>query len=302
MNTVIEATFYEKDGSQIVSKELNRLERLLSVTKDNSDVGRLNLSGGKEVEISDDTKSVLETAAEIYKTSNGDFDPSIYPVVELWGFTTDEKRVPNDSEIQQALPLVDFSKVEITDNTVTVPNGMKIDLGGIGKGYAGKKCCEILKENGINSAILSIGGNVQTVGKKPNGQLWSVSLKNPDGGQKLCDINVGECALVTSGGYERCFEQDGKIYHHIIDPKTGKPAQSCYKSVTVICSDGARADALSTAFYIGGEKSVKDYLNSHSDINVILYTNDNELFITREISDSITLNGAVAEDKLYYID
>lgn len=302
MNTIIEATFYGKDGSQLVSSELNRIEGLLSVTKDNSDIGRINSSDGNLVEVSEDTKNVLTTAIDIYNESDGDFDPTIYPIVELWGFTTDNYRIPSEEELNKAMSLVDFSKVKLTDNTVAVPEGVKLDLGGIGKGYAGEKCCEILKANDITSAILSIGGNVQTVGLKPDGSLWTVALKNPDGGENLCKIKVGECAVVTSGGYERYFEEDGKRYHHIIDPKTGKPAESEYKSVTIICSDGARADALSTAFYIGGEKLIKEYLNKYSDLNVILYTNDNELFITREISDSVTLSGAVSEDKLYYID
>lgn len=301
MNTVINLSFYGEDGSQLVSSELNRLERLFSATDAESDIGRINNSSGKAVSVSKDTIEALNTAKSIYNETDGCFDPSVYPVVKLWGFTSDEYNVPGDNEIEALLPYVDYSKVQINGDTVTVPNGAQLDLGGIGKGYAGGSCRDILVENGITSAVLSIGGNVQTVGLKPDGSLWTIGLKNPDGGENLCNIEVGECAVVTSGGYERYFEKDGKRYHHIIDPKTGKPADGEYKSVTVICSDGAQADALSTAFFVGGEKVVKEYLKNHKDVNVILYTDNNELYISRAIESSIIF-ATGNERTLHYID
>ncbi len=295
MNTVINLTCYGSDATAQVSTELNRLESLFSVTRENSDIWRINSSQGCSIEISDETAEVLNIAEEIYNDTDTAFDPSIYPVVRLWGFTTDSFSVPSKADIQNALKLVDYSKVKIEGNTVTSPQGAMLDLGGIAKGYAGRICRDLLKANGVDAAVLSLGGNVQTVGKNPNGGKWKIALRNPDGGQYLCNILVDECAVVTSGGYERYFESDGKRYHHIIDPATGYPADSEFKSVTVIAQDGAVADALSTAFYIGGLQLVKEYLSSHSGIEVILYTNDNELIVSKDISSSLEFNGAIKE-------
>lgn len=301
MNTIIKLSFYKEDGSQLVSEEINRIEKLLSVTDTESDVGQINCSGGQGVSVSKDTIKVLNTAKNIYNDTNGCFDPSVYPVVRLWGFTTDEYKVPDDNEIDALVPYVDYSRVRIDGSSVIVPKGMQLDLGGIAKGYAGERCRDILVKNGITSAVLSIGGNVQTVGLKPDGSRWKIGLKNPDGGENLCSIEVGECAVVTSGGYERYFEKDGKVYHHIIDPKTGKPASGGYKSVTVICQNGAQADALSTAFFVGGEKLIGEYLKNHKNVNVILYTDNNEFYISRAIEDSITFQTGKGQ-MLHYID
>lgn len=300
MNTIVKLSFYGGDGTALVNKEMNRIEQLLSVTKSGSDISRINFSNGRQTEVNKDTVTVLRHAMEVFSDSHGCFDPSIYKMVRLWGFTTDKYRVPRDEEIKSNLPFVDFSKVKVSDNSVSVPLGVQLDLGGIGKGYAGARCREVLLANGIKSAVLSIGGNVQTVGLKPDGSLWTVAVKDPDGGENLCRVKIGECAVVTSGGYERYFDFEGKRYHHIIDPKTGRPAQSEFKSVTVICADGTRADALSTAFYIGGKKLLCEYLRQHVGVNVILYTSDNELIVTREIGSSIEVCGN--SKKLNYIN
>lgn len=296
MNTVVELTFYGGDETALVSKELNRLESLFSVTREESDILKINSSEGKAVTVSEDTALALETARQVYTDTHGCFDPTVYPVVRLWGFTTDNYRVPDSTEIENALKYTDFSRVSIDGLQVCAPKGAQLDLGGIGKGYAGKRCRDLLKEKGVSSALLSIGGNVQTVGLKPNGTKWTVALKNPDGGKSLCKVRVGECAVVTSGGYERYFEENGEQYHHIIDPKTGRPADSEFKSVTVICADGALADALSTAFFVGGQEIVREYLSKHSGVDVILYTNNNELIASEGISND--MSDCVIQSKL----
>lgn len=298
MNTLVDLTFYGSDETAAVSAELNRLEALFSVTRENSDIGRLNSSQGKAIAVNKETIEVLNIAKGIYNETDNTFDPTIYPVVRLWGFTTDDFKVPTEEEIEAALKLVDFSKVEISADTVTLPQGAMLDLGAIAKGYAGKMCRDVLKENGVESAVLSIGGNVQTVGENPKDDYWKIALRNPDGGQYLCNILVGETAVVTSGGYERYFEIDGKRYHHIIDPSTGRPANSEFKSVTVVAEDGAVADALSTAFYVGGLELVKNYLAEHPEIGVIIYTVDDNLLISDNMSGYVELSGAVKEAEL----
>lgn len=298
MNTVVSLTFYGSDETAAVSAELNRLESLFSVTRESSDIGILNSSQGEAVDVSEETIDILNIAKSIYNDTDSAFDPTIYPVVRLWGFTTDEFSVPSDEELQQALKLVDFSKVEISADTVTLPQGAMLDLGGIAKGYAGRLCRDILKESGVESAVISIGGNVQTVGENPRNDKWRIALRNPDGGQYLCNILVDETAVVTSGGYERYFEIDGKRYHHIIDPSTGSPADSEFESVTVVAEDGAVADALSTAFFIGGQKLVKNYLAEHEEIGVVIYTVDGTLLVSENMSSGVELSGAVDEMEL----
>ncbi len=302
MDTVIDLCFYGSDGSKTVSAELNRLESLFSVTREKSDISKINNSNGTAQRVSDDTLKVLEYADKAYSMSNGLFDPTIYPLLKLWGFTTDKYKVPSDSEISRAIKAVDYSRVKTEGNYVSVPKGTQLDLGGIGKGYAGDKCREQLLKSNIKSAVVTLGGNVCTIGLKPDGSKWRIALKNPDGGDYLCSIDVGECSVVTSGGYERRFESEGKVYHHIIDPRTGKPADSGFKSVTVICHNGAMADALSTAFFIGGEELIKDCLKKDGDIEAIAYANDGRLLISRGLESDVVLNGAVREDKVEIIN
>ncbi len=301
MNTVIDLSFYGDDGQKTVSRELNRLESLFSVTRGGSDISKINSANGKTTAISEDTAKVLSAAKRIYDETDELFDPSIYPLLKLWGFTTEKYTVPSKADIESALTKVDFSRLKLDGNKATAPKGMELDLGGIGKGYAGDVCRSALKNEGITSAILSLGGNVCTVGLKPDGSKWLVALKNPDGGDYLCEIKIGECSVVTSGGYERSFESGGKTYHHILDPRTGFPAEGGLKSATVICADGAVADALSTAIFIGGERLAERILEEREDINLILYTSGGELLASRGIEGDIVLNGAVAEDKFRII-
>ena len=202
------------------------------------------------------------------------------------------REAPLDADIQEVLKKVDCSKIEFNEETgeVTLPEGMKIDFGGIAKGYASQSVAEILRENGITSAIMDLGGNIQAVGRKPNGSKWRIALNDRNKGGFLGILTVEDCAVITSGGYERNFrDAEGNVYHHIIDPKTGHPADNGFSvdaSVTIVCGNGTMADALSTAMYVCGPEKAMEYWRAHRDeFQMIMMTDGNKMYVTEGIAD-----------------
>lgn len=278
MDTVMTITAYgdgAKEASYKAYKEIVRLEKLLSVTDEESEIYALNHRTTSNV--SSETANLITEAVKISNETDGAFDITLYPISLLWGFTGDENRIPKEDEIKTALKYTGYKKIAVNGNNVSLPDKMMLDLGGIAKGYASDRVCEILKENGIKSAVVSLGGNVRTIGKKPNGSLWKVGIASPFGKESEQSIKVGESAVVTSGGYQRNFTVDGKTYHHIIDPKNGYPAESEIASVTVITKNGAEADALSTAFFVMGAEKTKEYCKNHSGISAVIIMQDGEI-------------------------
>lgn len=220
MDTYITLTAYGDDDTekalQSTESEINELEKLWSVTDENSDIYKLNESGSATVDIR--TADLISFALDMNKRTGGAFDITLYPVLKAWGFTTGEYKVPDDDEIAKLLENTGSDKVKIDENAVQIADKMQIDL----------------------------GGNIQTVGLNPDGGKWKVGIQSPFGEGSFATLSIGECAVVTSGGYERYFVQDGKTYWHILDPKTGKSADSGIASVTVVGKDGGLCDALST--------------------------------------------------------
>lgn len=195
----------------------------------------------------------LRTVQTVAAATDGALDVTLYPLSDAWGFYTKEYRVPPQAELQTLLQ--NRGAFSLQNDMLSCTDGTKLDLGCVAKGYAADCAAEILRQNGVQSAVLSLGGNVQTIGKKPDGSDWRVSVAdplNPD--DTVCDLLVGEAAVVTSGSYQRSFTENGKTYHHILDPATGAPSQSGLLSVTVVCSEGAAADGLSTALFILGSE------------------------------------------------
>ncbi|MBO5912174.1 MAG: FAD:protein FMN transferase [Clostridia bacterium] len=254
MDTVVTIRLY--DGTDDVlsgaMKLCKRYENLLSRTVEDSDIYKINHSNGQPVEVSDDTAELLRTALDIAEKSNGAFDPTVLPLVELWD-VTNSKTVPPITEIQTALQSVGYKSVVLNGNTVTLKNGARLDLGGIAKGFIADKLKIYLKENGVKSAIINLGGNTLLVGDK-NGNDFSVGVQKPFGKQNelSATVYISDKTAVTSGVYQRYFEQDGKIYHHIIDPKTGHPTDNGISAVTVLTDSSTIADGLSTACLILG--------------------------------------------------
>ena len=290
MDTVINFTVYTKDDTLLENMETKvySLEKLLSVTDLDSEIYNLNL--GSRDNMNTEMIKLIEKATELCEKSDGDLDITLYPVLKAWGFTQDEYNIPTDDELKALLALVDYKKVEIKGDKVSMPQGMKIDLGSVTKGYTGDVLRDIMIENGVTSAIINLGGNVQTLGTKPDASPWRIGIQNPLGKDYLGIIEVSDQAVITSGGYERYFEDDeGNIYWHILDPKTGKPTNNGLISVTVVGKRGFLCDGLSTALFVKGLDEAIEFWKENQNFEAIFITDDNTIYITEGIKDDFTL-------------
>ena len=290
MDTVMTINAYGSKSESAVKaaqNEINRLDKLLSVQNKNSEIFKLNQS--KKMTVSEDTLTLITRSKEIYTLTDGAFDISCEPLIREWGFYSGlENKVPSQKAIETALEGVGAEHIKIKDSTVTLDDNTSLDLGGIAKGYASHKAAEILKDNGVTSALMSLGGNVRAIGSKPDGESWSVAVTDPDDNSKsIGTLKISDKAVVTSGGYQRYFEENGQIYHHIIDTKSGYPADSGLKSVTIVSDDDTLADALSTALFVMGlEKSEQFYCKNSSLFGAVFITDSNEIYITDNLKDS----------------
>ena len=258
-----------------------RYEQLLSKTIDASDVSRINNAMGQTVTVDPETWEILRRAKEISAQTGGAFSSTIAPVTALWSFTdTVTNMVPTDEARLKMLPLVDDQKIALGENnTVTLPAGMEIDLGGIAKGYIADKVADIIREKAY-AGIVSLGGNVYTVGKKTDGSAFSVGIKDPHNpAASKAIIYTGDGTVVTSGTYERGFSFGGVRYHHILDPETGWPSQSDLVSATFVMDSSMTADALATAcIVIGSEKSLA--LAKELQLDAMFIDKDGQAFFT----------------------
>ena len=285
MDTYMTVTAYGKNAENGVNKavdEINRLETVLSAEKQESDIYKLNETGRGT--LSTGAKNIVARALEINKTTNGAFDISIYPLMVKWGFTTQKYNVPSKNEISKLLKDVDSSKIIFDEKSgnIKLKENMKIDLGGIAKGYTSNRVMQIFKECGVKSGLVSLGGNVQALGTKTDGTAWQIAIENPDKSSDYIGVvSVKDKAVITSGGYERYFEKNGKTYHHILDPETGYPAESGVKSVTIVSDDGTLADALSTSLFVMGKEKALDYWHEHkNEFDTVLVEDNGDITIT----------------------
>lgn len=294
MDTYITMTAYGRDAETALTEAADKLtgmEQLWSVTDPDSDIYAINHSGGQAASVSKETAELLSFALQMAGQTNGALEPTIYPVLNAWGFTTEENRVPSDTEIAGLLKNVGYERVRLEGNSIQLEEGMELDLGAIGKGYAGDLTAQVLKKHGITSALLDIGGNIQAIGAKPDGSDWRLGLRDPFSEGTLGFLEIHDLAVVTSGNYERYFVgEDGKRYGHIIDPITGYPAESGLASVTVIAEQGRLCDALSTSLFVMGLDAAADYWQRYQDFDMILVTEDGEIYLTSGIADSFSLD------------
>lgn len=294
MDTYMTLTAYgdnAQKGLDAAVDEINKIEQLVSTGIDSSEISQINKNGAGTV--SEDTGYLIERSKEIYDSTGGVFDITIYPIMQAWGFPTEKYRVPEKDELTKLRGLMgadhvlyDAKKKEVSLDK----EGMEIDLGGIAKGYTSSKVMDIFKKNGISSAVISLGGNVQTLNGKPDGSDWRVAVENPaDTGSYIGVLSIKNKAVITSGGYERYFEQDGKTYHHIIDPSTGYPANNGLSSVTIVSDDGTLADGLSTSLFIMGPEKAEKYWKEHSDeFDTILVKDDGSILVSEGIAKNFT--------------
>ena len=300
MNTYMTVKSYGKGAAaanERVRQEVERLESILSTTIESSDVYKINNSDVEEITVSAETAFLIEWGADFYKMTGSAFNPALYPVIREWGFTTGEYKVPEAGRIQELLEFTDFSAVvepvETTASTTVIsrPAGLQLDFGAIGKGYAGDKAIEILKNAGLKSALLDFGGNIQVLGSKPDGSDWTVGVKNPWGGQPVAAVKLRDACMITSGGYERFFiGEDEKKYIHIFDSKTGRPVENDLESVTIICREGIYGDALSTSLFVMGlDKAIDFWQQRGRDFDFVIITKDRGLVYSASLEKSISL-------------
>lgn len=294
MDTVMSITAYGKDAEEAVAAamlKVNTLESLLSRTREGSDIDLLNSNGTAAV--SEDTANVLSMAQKWSKKTDGAFDVTIAPVVTAWGFGgEDSYRVPTQEELDELLKLVNCNILDLDGTTATLRQAdMEVDLGGIAKGYAAGQAEQVIRDHGIESALLDLGHNITVIGSKPDGNAWRIAVQDPvDSDSMVGVLSLRDCSAVTSGGYQRYFEQDGQIYHHIIDPRTGYPAASGIVSATVVCPDPGLADILSTAVFVLGVEDALTLWRTEGGFELVLVTAENTVMITEGLMDAFELD------------
>ncbi len=301
MDTIMNITAYGKnasDGIDAAVGVINSLNDVLDPDNEGSYAYQINHAEGNDVIVTPQVNEMLSTALSVYKLSGGALDLSVYPIYKAWGeFKEETGRIPDDDELKELRKSLGFGKTEINDFegeanfSVRMPAGTQISFGAVAKGCAAKYAIDAMRKNGVTSGIVSLGGNVQTLGTKPNGENWTVAVEDPNNTNAYVGtLSVGETAIVTSGSYQRYFTgSDGTKYHHLIDPSTGKPVDNDLVSVTIICEDGTLADCLSTAMFILGQKAALQYWRDNGGFDMIIITKDNEVLCTTGLIEVFTL-------------
>lgn len=269
------------------------LEARLSVTREDSEVARLNREGSAQ--LSEDTAGLLRRALALCAETGGALDVTVYPVVRAWGFTLGEedRAVPPPEELAELLSRVDYRAVTLEGNRAALPAGAELDLGAVAKGYTGDRMAAALRDAGVQHALLDLGGNIHTLGTKPDGSDWHVAIQDPRGEGLLGVLSVSDRAVITSGGYERYFvDENGELWWHIMDPATGYPARNGLISVTVVGGEGLVCDALSTALFVMGPERASEFWRAHRDwdVELVLVTENGTVLLTPGLSDRFSLS------------
>ncbi len=295
MDTYLSVAEYDgisaADSVFLLAREM---EKKLSVTDPDSEISRINQADGEPCAVSDDTAELIGQTLAVCERTNGALDPTLYPVTAEWGFTTGEYRIPDDERLLELLELVDYRTVRLEGTTVALPSGAKLDLGASAKGFALKKMAELMKSKGTQAAVLNLGGNIQTIGTKPDGALWRAAIAAPqEPSENLCVLEVGECSIATSGNYERYFiGEDGMRYCHILDPQTGRPVSGEPSSVTVVGEDAAVCDALSTALFVMGTQRAAEFWRENGDFEMVIVEESGKILLTEGLEDCFRLSKA----------
>ncbi|MCI9305232.1 MAG: FAD:protein FMN transferase [Lachnospiraceae bacterium] len=280
LNTVVTITIYDSSDISLLDHALelcDDYENLFSRTRETSELYQINQ--GEKTTLSPETEELLSIALSYSRMSGGLFDPSIGPVSSLWDFHAETPRVPTDSEIKEALPLINSEKIHISNHTIELENSMMLDLGAISKGYIADRIKEYLVEQGVKSAIIDLGGNVLCIGSRPDGTPFQIGIRQPfeDTSTAAATLSVTDQSVVTSGIYERCFTQDDVLYHHLLNPKTGYPCDNELASVTIVSDHSVDGDALSTCCFLMGTEQGMKLINSLTDVQAVFITREGDL-------------------------
>ncbi|NLW88763.1 MAG: FAD:protein FMN transferase [Clostridiaceae bacterium] len=297
MNTYMRIEVRGREAKEAVNagvKEIYRLENLLSRSIPESEIFAVNSAAGEEyTTVSAETFQVISISLLYSEMTDGCFDVTVAPLMDLWGFSSGDYRVPNPSEIDDVMSSVGYEMVRIEEDSGRVmleKKGMSMDLGAVTKGYAGDRVLAVIQQYDIESALINLGGNVTVFGKKKTGAPYHVAIADPENrGEYLGVLAAENQSIVTSGGYERFFESDGKVYIHIMDPETGRPAETDLLSVSVIDADGIKCDILSTALFVMGKDAAIGFWRENPDFGMILSDSSGTLFVSQNIKEEFSV-------------
>lgn len=314
MDTVIHFTAYgwdERETRQQLDRltdDLNALDKLMSVTREDSGISWVNQSNGRPMKLEEYPGLVtpLYLTLELCRATGGALDITAYPAVKAWGFTQEEHRVPSEEELAELAAKIDYSAVKLEGDAVTLPEGMEIDLGAVAKGYAGDWLAGDARGNGISSALLDLGqSTIVAVGTKPGNKPWRIGVVDPARPENyFAVVELQDMAMGTSGGYQRYFEQDGVTYWHILDPDTAAPARSGLASVTVVSPSALTCDGLSTALFVMGLEEGTQFWRDHPDLefDVIFVTEDGEIYRTAGLEGRFSLAEGYADREVTVLE
>lgn len=309
MGTYVVLRVYDEGKEDALDEAVARIEELdekLDSNRSSSEIGAINEAAGEApVEVSDDVFPLIEVAEQYSAIPNSGFDYTIGPITDLWRIGFDDARVPEPEEIETVLPLVNHEKAELNVENQTVfltKEGMRIDLGAIAKGYIADEVIKVLKEHGVTTAIVDLGGNVVIMGDSPTRDTggFNVGVQNPDStrGEIVGSINLKDKSIVTSGIYERYIEENGEFYHHLMSPDTGYPFENDLAGVTIITDKSVDGDVLSTVVYAFGLEGGLDYVNSQEGIDAVFVTHEQEVYT----SDGITADFNLTDDSYTWVN
>lgn len=300
-DTVVNIKLYDdakaEEHLEHIDTMLKTLDEELSRTLETSQLYKVNQEAGNEpVEVSEDTLAVVKRSINYAESSGGLFDPTVGGLVDLWNIGHEGAHVPDAADLQRELNLVGYKNIVLDEAKRTVylkRPGMILDLGGIGKGYAADEVAKYLRGEGVKSALVDLGGSsIIVIGGKPNGSNWNIGLQDPDSSRGITvgTIRLNDQVIDTSGIYERYFIEDGAMYHHILDPRTGVPAQNELKSVTILAGNATDADALSTFVYVMGLDEGMKYIEElNDDTEAMFITKDDKIYTTSGLKDSFQI-------------
>lgn len=282
-DTVIKIQILDPADESILDglkKLCEKYDTMFSTTNTDSELYKLNHANGQPFTVSSETANLIQEGIHYSELSGGAFDLTIEPVSALWDFRADKPTVPSSDAIAQAVSHVDYTKVDIRDNTVTLEDPEAgIDLGAIAKGYIADQVKTYLKKQGIKHAIINLGGNVDVIGTKPDGSKYNIGIQKPfdESGEAITSVQLKDQTVVTSGIYERYFKKNGKLYHHILDPRTGYPCENNLYSVSIITDSSTKADALSTTCFLLGYEKGMELIQSMDGVKAIFITDDEKV-------------------------
>lgn len=282
-DTVISVRIYDSADEDVLKGCENlckKYDAMFSNKIEDSEISQINNAGGAPVEVSEDTITLIKKGIYYSEMSNGAFDITIGSVTDLWDFKAENPSVPDKQKLADAVSHVNYKNIIIKDNTVRLLDAKaKLDVGAIAKGFIADRLKDYLEEEGVTHALINLGGNVLAMGKKLDGSEYNIGIQKPfdESGNPITSVKISDQSIVTSGTYQRYFEQNGKIYHHILDPKTGYPCENNLNSVTIITDSSLTADALSTTCFLLGYDKASNLINQLDNVDAVFITDENKI-------------------------